>query len=138
MFIVGTLLAKQIDAVSKTVLIVEDNHHLREILAAILRTSGYAVSEAATAREAIVKAVSANPNLILLDLDLPDMKGTAAAQVIRKNSTTAHIPIIGCSAFLGTEWREEALRAGMVDYLLKPVSAAVIKEKIEEFILAER
>jgi response regulator of citrate/malate metabolism len=51
---------------------------------------------------------------------------------------TAHIPIIGCSAFFGPEWRTEALRCGMVDYLLKPISAALIKEKIEKFILNDR
>jgi len=121
----------------QTVLIVEDNDHLREILAAILSSSGYAVSQAATANDAIAKAISTHPNLILLDLDLPDMKGTDAAWTLRKHSTTAQIPIIGCSAFFGPEWRAEALRAGMVDYLLKPISADVIKAKIAKY-LAER
>jgi len=123
---------------AKTVLIVEDNQHLREILGAFLGSSGYAIAEAATAREGIAKASSANPDLILLDLDLPDMKGTDAAQAIKKNPKTADIPIIGCSAFFGPEWRAEALRAGMVDYLLKPISAAVIKAKIEKLLLVER
>jgi CheY-like chemotaxis protein len=121
---------------TKTVLIVDDNEHLRDILASVLRSSGYEISQAATGVEAIEKAISTSPHLILLDLDLPDMKGTDAAWAIRKNSTTAHIPIIGCSAFFGSEWRTEALRAGMVDYLLKLISAEVIKEKIEKFILA--
>lgn len=123
---------------AKTVLIVEDNQHLREILGAFLGSSGYTIAEAATAREGIAKAASANPDLILLDLDLPDMKGTDAAQAIKKNPKTADIPIIGCSAFFGPEWRAEALRAGMVDYLLKPISAAVIKAKIEKLLLVER
>lgn len=123
---------------AKTVLIVEDNQHLREILASFLGSFGYVVAEASTAQEGITKATSGRPDLILLDLDLPDMKGTDAAQAIKKNPMTAHIPIIGCSAFFGPEWRAEALRAGMVDYLLKPISAAVIKAKIEKFILAER
>jgi len=122
----------------KKVLIVDDNEHLRQILGSILRSAGYEISEAASAREAIANAVATNPNLILLDLDLPDMKGTDAAQALTKNATTAHIPIIGCSAFFGAEWRAEALRSGMVDYLVKPISAAIIKARIEKFILAEK
>jgi CheY-like chemotaxis protein len=123
---------------TRNVLIVDDNEHLRDILAAILHSSGYEISKAASGIEAIEKALSARPHLILLDLDLPDMKGTAVALAIRKNAMTAHIPIIGCSAFFGPEWRTEALRCGMVDYLLKPISAALIKEKIEKFILNDR
>jgi len=125
-------------SVAKKILIVDDNEHLRQILASILRFSGYEISEAATGTQAIEKAVSTKPNLILLDLDLPDMTGADAAQAICKDQRTAGIPIVGCSAFLGLEWREVALRAGMVDYLEKPVHAATIRTKIEKFVLSER
>jgi CheY-like chemotaxis protein len=119
---------------AKRVLIVDDNEHLRVILASILRFSGYEILEAESGTQAIEKALSAKPNLILLDLDLTDMSGLDAARVIRKNSTTASIPIIACSAWSGREWREKALSAGMVDYLQKPIPSAVIKAKIEQFI----
>jgi two-component system cell cycle response regulator DivK len=91
--------------------------------------------DAGTGTQGIEKALSAKPNLILLDLDLPDMTGMDTAKAIRKNSTTAHIPIIACSAWSGREWREEALRAGMVEYLQKPIPSEVIKAKVREFIL---
>ena len=120
---------------AKSVLIVEDNEHLRQILASILRFSGYEILEAQTGTEAIEKALSAKPDLILLDLDLPDMTGIDAAKAIKKNSTTARIPIIACSAWSGRDLREEALDAGMVDYLQKPIPSDLIKAKIEEFIL---
>ena len=119
---------------AKRVLIVDDNEHLRVILASILRYSGYEILEAESGTQAIEKALSAKPNLILLDLDLTDMSGLDAARVIRKNSTTASIPIIACSAWSGKEWREKALRAGMVDYLEKPIPSELIKAKIEQFI----
>ncbi len=122
---------------AKKILIVDDNEHLRQILASILRFSGYEISEAATGTQAIEKAVSTKPNLILLDLDLPDMTGADAAQAICKDQRTAGIPIVGCSAFLGLEWREVALRAGMVDYLEKPISAAAIEAVVEQLILSE-
>jgi CheY-like chemotaxis protein len=119
---------------AKSVLLVEDDKYLRDILASMLRFSGYNIVEAASGAEAIEKAVSAQPGLILLDLKLPDMKGLDAVRSIRRNRRSAHIPVIACSAYSGEE-REEALRAGMVDYLQKPFSARVVKAKVEEFIL---
>jgi CheY-like chemotaxis protein len=123
---------------TRNILIVDDNQHLRELLVTMLRFSGYEISQAASGSEALQKAVSAKPNVILLDIDLPDMKGADVAQAIRKQSASAHIPIIGCSAFLGGEWREKALHAGMDDYVEKPISLELIKAKIEELIRTER
>jgi two-component system, cell cycle response regulator DivK len=123
---------------AKKILIVEDNKHLREILASVLHSSGYTMLEAATGAQGIEKAVAEKPNLILLDLDLPDITGIDAARVLKNNPATAEIPIIACSALSGSEWREEALRAGIADYLQKPISLAMIKAKIEEFIRFER
>ena len=119
---------------TKNILIVDDNQHLREILARMLGFAGYEISQAGSGSEAVQTAISSNPNLILLDIDLPDMKGADVARAIRKNLANAPIPIIGCSAFLGWQWREKALHAGMVDYLEKPISLELIKAKIEEFI----
>jgi CheY-like chemotaxis protein len=76
---------------AKSVLIVEDNEHLRQILASILGFSGYEIFEVGTGIQAIEKALAAKPKLILLDLDLPDMTGIATAKAIKKNSTTAGI-----------------------------------------------
>jgi two-component system cell cycle response regulator DivK len=120
---------------AKSVLIIEDNEHVREIFVSMLRSDGYEILDAGTGTQGIEKAVSAKPNLILLDLDLPDMTGMATARAIRKNSSTAHIPIIACSAWSGREWREEALRAGMVEYLQKPIPSELIKAKVREFIM---
>jgi two-component system cell cycle response regulator DivK len=116
----------------KRVLLVEDDKYLLDILASILRFSGYDIVEAESGGEAIEKAASAQPGLILLDLNLPDMKGLDAARSIRRNKQSAHIPVIACSAFGGVE-REEALQSGMVDYLQKPFSARMVKAKVEEF-----
>jgi CheY-like chemotaxis protein len=123
---------------AKNILIVDDNGHLRRILATFLQSHGYATSEAATGHEAIETAIAVKPNLILLDLTLPDMKGTDAAQALKKYPDTAHIPIIGCSAYFGRELREEALRAGMTDYVQKPISANAIETVMKQYIFLER
>jgi CheY-like chemotaxis protein len=123
------------NVMGKSVLIVDDNDHLRQILASILRFSGYQVSEAVSGIEAIDKAVLVKPSLILLDLSLPDMSGINAARAIKKNQLTTEIPIIAFSACSREEAMEDALCAGIVDYLQKPIPAALIKAKIQEFIL---
>ena len=108
---------------AKHVLIVEDDPDLRQIFAEVLEHQGYTVSEAATGQEAIVTAIHKKPKLILLDLSRPDMTGTDAARVLNRNPQTSHIPILGYSAYFGPEWRDKALRSGMVGYMQKPVSA---------------
>ena len=120
---------------AKSVLIVEDNEHQRNIYASILRFSGYEVVEAASGADAIEKAASALPHLILLDLVLPDMNGIDVARSVKRNQRSAHIPIIVCSAFSTGEEKEDSLSAGVVDYLRKPISSQVLKAKIEKFIL---
>jgi len=120
------------------ILIVEDNEDLRQILVSMLRFSDYEVAEAATGTEAIEKAISAEPNLIVLDLELPDLCGTMVAQAISENPRTTRIPIIGWSANVGWEYRKAALDAGMIDYLEKRVRSAILRAKIEEYLLAER
>ena len=122
----------------KKVLIIEDNRHLREILASILHTTGYVIMEAATGLQGIETALAERPSLILLDLDLPDITGIETARVLKQNPLTTGIPIIACSAMSGSEWRDIALGAGMDDYLQKPISLAIIKAKIEQYTLFER
>ena len=102
---------------SKHILIVEDDPDLRYIFAECLEHHGYTVSEAATGQGAIVAAIHKKPKLILLDMSLPDMTDTDAARVLKRNPQTSHIPIIGCSAYFGPEWRDQALGCGMVGYL---------------------
>jgi len=122
----------------KKILIVEDNEDLRRMLVSMLQLSNYEVSEAATGIEALEKVVSAEPNLIVLDLELPDLCGVAVAQAIRENPSTTGIPIIGWSAYIGWEYRKAALDAGMIDYLEKPVHSAMLRAKIEEYLFIER
>jgi two-component system, OmpR family, phosphate regulon response regulator PhoB len=120
---------------TKSILIVDDNKDLRKLLAWLLQPRGYETLQAATGKEAIEKAIAAQPSLIVLDLSLPDMNGADAARAIKKDQRTRHIPIIGWSAYFGERWREEALRAGMVAYMEKPLSVPVIEATIKQVIL---
>jgi CheY-like chemotaxis protein len=104
------------------------------MLAWLLQPHGYETLQAATGKEGIEKAIAAQPGLIVLDIRLPDMNGVDVARAIKKDQRTAHIPIVGWSAYFGERWREEALRAGMVAYMEKPLPAPVIEATIKQFI----
>jgi CheY-like chemotaxis protein len=86
---------------TNTILIVDDNEDLRKMLAWLLQPRGYETLQAATGKDAIERAITAQPSLILLDIRLPDMNGVDAARAIKKDQRTAHIPIVGWSAYFG-------------------------------------
>jgi CheY-like chemotaxis protein len=73
-----------------------------------------------------------------MDIQLPDISGLEAARLIRQDPAIAHIPIVGCTAVFGPELRPEALAAGMVEYLQKPISSALLMATVEKFIASER
>jgi two-component system, cell cycle response regulator DivK len=121
---------------SNRILVVEDRDDLRTILVSILkRFCGYETIEAANGAEAIEKAVAEKPDLILMDLDLPDISGIDAAKAVKENPNTAHIPIVAQTAWSSRQWKGKVLKIGMVDYLEKPVSMELMKATIEKFIL---
>jgi two-component system cell cycle response regulator DivK len=120
---------------TKKILVVEDLDDSRTILVTILRRLwGYETIEAANGKEAIEKAISEKPDLILMDLDLPDISGIDAASAVKENPETTHIPIIAQTAWSSRQWKSKVLKIGMADYLEKPVSIELMKATIERFI----
>ena len=119
----------------KRILIVDDSHESRSILDVMLhRVWGYATIEATTGTEAVKKAITEQPDLIIMDLGLPGISGVDATKAIKDNSATAHIPIIAHTVWPADSCKEQALNAGMVDYLEKPVPMALMKTTIEKFL----
>jgi two-component system cell cycle response regulator DivK len=118
------------------VLIVDDNECIRRLFAEILQSEGYQTVEARTGVEAIEKTILVNPNLVLIDLSLPDMVGTDVARAINEGSS-GRIPVIGCSAYWSSRYKATALQSGMVDYLIKPVSVNVFKATVAKYLIQE-
>lgn len=79
-----------------------------------------------TGAEAIKKAIAEKPDVIMLDLELPDMEGAKVARILKNHSHTATIPIVGWTGYIGTDHKRSALSAGMVGCLVKPLSVATI------------
>src|SRR5215467_226591 len=120
---------------AKKILVVEDGADVRSVVVAMLtRICGYEAIEAANGREAVTKAVSQEPDLILMDVSLPDISGIDAARAVKRNPKTAHIPIIAQTGWSSGRWKAAALAAGMVVYLQKPPSMEMIIFTIEKFL----
>jgi CheY-like chemotaxis protein len=120
---------------ARKILVVDDNDNVRSFLVLLLeRSGGYQTLEAATGEEAVEKAISGKPDLILMDIRLPDISGVEATEAIKSSPSAAQIPIVAFSALLSIEWKQKALKAGMVAYLQKPVTLKILMETIQKFI----
>jgi CheY-like chemotaxis protein len=129
------ILRAEQDMSARRILVVDDNDDVRYILLLLLeRSGGYETLEAATGQEAVEKAISGRPDLILMDIRLPDISGVDATKAIKNNPRTERIPIVAYSALPLVGWKQQAFQAGMVAYLQKPVNLKLLMETIQEFI----
>ena len=115
------------------ILIVEDNSRLAEIMAVCLNEAGYETSRAGNSTQGISKALTEEPDLILTDLNLPDMNAIDAITILKKIPDTSGIPIVVITAESGRQWKTKALTAGAAEYLLKPISRADLLKVVRRF-----
>jgi len=118
----------------KKVLVVEDNPDMRKLLSIELELMGFEPITAAGGKEGIEKAISEKPDLVLLDILMPDMDGRDTARILRRNAETKDIPIIAETALSDRRDLNTCLDAGCNDYLVKPFSYKDLEEKLRVFI----
>jgi len=116
------------------ILYVEDNPQNMRLVRKILKHAGYTVLEAEDGLTGISVAESEKPDLILMDVNLPDIDGLEATQRIRKLPDIARIPIIALTANAMVGDREKALEAGCDGYLPKPISKSELIKTVEEYL----
>jgi two-component system KDP operon response regulator KdpE len=109
------------------VLVVDDEEQIRRFLRIVLRAAGYEVDEASTGREAIERCTGQHPELVLLDLGLPDIDGIDVIRAIRVWSA---VPIIVLSVRAEEDDKVQALDAGANDYVQKPFGTAELLARI--------
>ena len=118
----------------QTVLLVEDNEDNRIIYSTVLRHVGYDVIEAEDGVRAIELARSAKPDLILMDISIPQMDGWEATRILRKDPLTRDIPIIALTAHALPDDREKAVQVGFTAYLAKPVEPRAVVAEVRRWI----
>lgn len=106
---------------SKRILVVEDNDRNRRLLKILLESRGYEVIEAVTGEEAMRYLRDSKPDLILMDVQLPNVDGLELTRNIKNNPQTAHIPIVAVTAYAMKGDRERILEAGCDGYISKPI-----------------
>jgi len=117
------------------ILLVEDDENIQIMVSAMLESAGYQVVEADTCTSAITLACSHNPDLIVLDLGLPDMDGTELIKQLRKTDLT---PIIVLSARSDESEKVMAFDLGANDYITKPFSAAEFLARVRSVLRFSR
>ncbi len=118
------------------ILIVEDNEENRDVLSRRLERRGYSVVIAVDGRAGVTMAEDERPDLILMDLNLPDVDGWEATRQLKANAQTATIPVIALTAHAVAGDQQRALQAGCDDYHSKPVEFSRLLEQIEALLSA--
>jgi CheY-like chemotaxis protein len=119
------------------ILIVEDNAEFCEFLAYLLHSIGYEPIGIGSGEEAVARARSDRPAIILMDIKLPGMDGVEAATAIKQDPDTSEIPIVALSAYISEEWQQKAFDAGIRTYLTKPAPPETIRETIKLIVNRE-
>lgn len=120
-----------------TILLVEDDSLLRHAFRLLLEDAGYRIHEAGTAHEAVEKARHVTPDLVLLDLGLPDAPGLDVVRTLRLHEPTQDTPIIALTGRVGAEERTECIEAGCTSYLAKPIAPRDLLKRLSEFLAAD-
>ena len=124
-------------AAGKHILIVDDYRDAVDIWALYLRSMGYEVSTASNGAEAIAQAERLLPDLIVLDLELPEVSGFDAAKHLRANPETSGIPLIAATGYSHRGQLDRAREAGFDQIVIKPTDPDALVEEIER-LLSER
>ena len=118
----------------KTILYVEDNEFNRKIVRQLLARTSYRLLEAVDGEEGVASALAAPPDLILMDIQLPQISGLDATRQLRADPRTAGVPVIVVTSFALSGDENKAKAAGATAYLAKPYSPRELLAKIREIV----
>ena len=117
-----------------TILYVEDNQDNRLLVQRVLTANGYTIDEAKNGQEALDYLKAKSPNLILMDISMPDMDGYALTAKIKAMPEFAKTPIIAMTANVMRGDRERSLEAGCDGYIQKPIDIDILAQQVERYI----
>jgi twitching motility two-component system response regulator PilH len=120
----------------KKILVVDDSPTDRQYMIETLKGKGFQIVTAENGEEAITKAKSELPDLILMDVVMPGLNGYQATRQITRDDATKHIPVIMCTSKGADTDKIWGMRQGANDYLVKPVDPAALLAKIAQLSAA--
>jgi CheY-like chemotaxis protein len=119
---------------AQRILVVEDNERNLKLIRDVLQFAGYEIVEATSGEQGVALAQDCEPDLVLMDLQLPQMDGTEALRLLRESPRTRDVPVVAVTAFAMREDRERAFGAGFDGYLQKPISIRALPEQVRGFL----
>ena len=120
------------------ILIVEDNDLNLELVRDLLQVSGYRTLEAVNATDGVALATAHRPDLVLMDVQLPDGDGVAALERLRAQPGLVLTTVVALTAFAMREDRERLLAAGFDGYMSKPIEIRAFLQQVQQFCSQER
>ena len=121
----------------KKILVVEDNADMLELLRLHFKEEGFAIATATNGVDAVRKARSLLPDLVLLDVMLPELDGFAVCEILRQDPATAHTPIIMLTGLPGQITRCAGIESGATDFVTKPVNPTDIVSRVKDLFLKQ-
>jgi len=118
----------------KKALVVDDNGNNLMLEKDLLEVAGFEVFEAENASNGIAVAGREKPDIIIMDVRLPDMRGSEAARILRQDKETRDIPIVFVTASVMTEGREELKNITNTGFIGKPINTRTFAKEISQFI----
>ena len=122
------------DQTAKTILIVEDNELNMKLENDLLRASGYDTFQSVDGKNAIELAREHHPDLIIMDIQLPEISGIEHTKMLKADSSLKDIPVLAVTAFAMKGDKERILEAGCDGYIAKPISVLHFLETVEKFV----
>ena len=126
------------DANPANILVVDDTPANLQVLAAMLKERGYTVRPVTSGKQALRAAEAEPPDLVLLDIKMPEMNGYEVCAALKANPRLAEIPILFVSALDETENKTRAFRAGGVDYITKPFQFEEVEARVRTHLSIAR
>ena len=116
------------------ILVVEDNPLNLKLVRDVLTAFGYEVVEAKSGEEGVELAGTCDPDLVLMDLQLPGIDGYEALRLLRQDPRLGGVPVVAVTAFAMKEDRERTAREGFDGYLGKPISVGALPSQVSDFL----
>lgn len=114
--------------------LIEDNENNRYLLTLLLRDAGFEVAAATEGKSAVGLVRREKPDIVLLDIQMPEMDGYAVAAALKNDPETSGVPIVGVSSFAMPGDRDKAMRMGFAGYIEKPVDPEQFAESVTAFL----
>ena len=119
---------------TKLILIVEDEPRNVTLLRDLLQVSGYKTIEATDGKQGVELAKARKPDLILMDIQMPEMDGLEATRILKADATTRNIPVLALTAYAMKGDEERILQAGCDGYITKPIDIQGLVKEVAEYL----